>query len=235
MSAADLTQTYLNVTASLASAARDYGRDPASVHLLAVSKQQPVAAIEMLANAGQRDFGESYLQEALPKMASLAARNLCWHFIGQLQSNKTRPVAEHFHWVHTLDRLKIAIRLNEQRPHQALPLNVCLQVKLAEESGKGGVWPDEIPALAEAVRELPRLTLRGLMCIPPPADTHAAQLAQFQRMRQLFDELRARGVDLDTLSMGMSDDYAAAIAAGATFVRIGTALFGARQASAAAP
>jgi PLP dependent protein len=228
MFSADLNHNYLQIIASLASAARDCGRDPASIRLLVVSKQQPAGAIELLANAGQCDFGESYLQEALAKIASLNARNLTWHFIGQLQSNKTRPVAEHFQWVHTLDRVKIAARLNEQRPHYAPPLNVCLQVKLAEEAGKGGLWPEEVPALAKAVSELPHLKLRGLMCIPPPQDSYVAQLAQFQRMQQLRNELNTQGYALDTLSMGMSDDYTAAIAAGATLVRIGTALFGPR-------
>lgn len=213
----------------LAAAARACGRPEASVTLLAVSKQQSVDAIRAVAQAGQRDFGESYAQEALDKMAALRELDLCWHFIGQLQSNKTRPIAEHFQWVHTLDRDKIALRLNEQRPHFAPPLQVCIQVKLAEEAGKGGVWPDEVLALAEQMRRLPRLKLRGLMCIPPPTEGYAAQLAQFQRMTDLLQQLNASGLGLDTLSMGMSGDFAAAIAAGSTLVRIGTAIFGERH------
>jgi PLP dependent protein len=212
----------------LSIAAMACGRSPESVHLLAVSKQQPVAAIRALANTGQHDFGESYAQEAHDKMAALKDLLLCWHFIGQLQSNKTRPVAEHFHWVHTLDRDKIATRLNEQRPHFAQPLQVCIQVKLSEESGKGGVWPEQVAALAAHVQQLPRLKLRGLMCIPPPAEQYNDQLKQFRQLAELQRDLNASGQELDTLSMGMSGDYAAAIAAGSTLVRIGTAIFGER-------
>ena len=228
---ADLTKRLQQLNSSMAQAAVACGRDPQSVRLLAVSKQHSPAAIRALSDAGQRDFGESYLQEALPKMEVLRDLNLVWHFVGQLQSNKTRAVAEHFQWVHTLDRDKIATRLNEQRPHYATPLNICIQVKLAEESGKGGLWPDEVLPLAAHIRQLSRLKLRGLMCIPPPQQDHAAQLAQFTRMQALLNDLNAKGFALDTLSMGMSDDHVAAIAAGATIVRIGTALFGARTAS----
>jgi PLP dependent protein len=212
----------------LSIAARACGRSPESVQLLAVSKQQSVAAMRVLADAGQRDFGESYAQEALDKMTVLKDLPLRWHFIGQLQSNKTKPVAEHFQWVHTLDRDKIATRLNEQRPHYAPPLQVCIQVKLAEEPGKGGVWPEQVATLAAHVQQLPRLKLRGLMCIPPPAGQYDGQLNQFRRLAELQCELNASGLDLDTLSMGMSGDYAAAIAAGSTLVRIGTAIFGER-------
>jgi len=214
---------------SLQDAARMTGRDPSSVHLLAVSKQHPAAAIRALAQAGQRDFGENYLQEALPKLAELSDLNLTWHFIGQLQSNKTRAVAEHFQWVHTVDRDKIATRLNDQRPHYAPALQVCIQVKLAEEADKGGVWPDAVLPLAEHIRQLPRLKLRGLMCIPPPTDSTAEQLAHFTRLKTLFDTLNQQHLEMDTLSMGMSNDYPAAIQAGSTLVRIGTALFGERQ------
>lgn len=226
----DLTSRLRQLNSSMAQAAIASGRDPQSVRLLAVSKQQTPAAIRTLVGAGQREFGESYLQEALPKMEALRDLDLIWHFVGQLQSNKTRAVAEHFQWLHTLDRDRIATRLNDQRPHYATPLNVCIQVKLAEEAGKGGVWPDEALPLAEHIRQLPRLRLRGLMCIPTPRDDYAGQLAQFQRMQALLNELNAKDFALDTLSMGMSDDYAAAIAAGATIVRIGTALFGERTA-----
>jgi pyridoxal phosphate enzyme (YggS family) len=216
------------VRTQLSAAARACGRSPDSVHLLAVSKQHPATVIRALANAGQHDFGESYAQEALDKMAVLADLPLRWHFIGQLQSNKTRPVAEHFQWVHTLDRDKIATRLNEQRPHFAPPLQVCIQVKLAEEAGKGGLWPEQVATLAIQVRQLPRLQLRGLMCIPPPAGQYDEQLKSFRQLAELQRELNNNGFNLDTLSIGMSGDYAAAIAAGSTLVRIGTAIFGER-------
>jgi len=218
-----------SVLNSLHAAANACGRPANSIHLLAVSKQHSAAEIQELARAGQRDFGESYLQEALPKLAALAPLNLTWHFIGQLQSNKTRPVAEHFHWAHTVDREKIASRLNDQRPHYAPTLQVCIQVKLADEDGKGGVPPDQVLPLAQHIRQLPRLQLRGLMCIPAPSDDPATQLAQFLKLKQLLDSLNDAGMQLDTLSMGMSNDYPAAIKAGATIVRIGTALFGERK------
>lgn len=214
--------------AQIAAAAREHGREASGIRLLAVSKQHPVSAIRELAAAGQRDFGENYLREVLAKMQALADLDLTWHFIGQIQSNKTRSIAESFQWVHTLDRLKIAQRLNEQRPHYAPPLQVCIQVKLAKEAGKGGVWPDEVSPLAQTVARLPRLRLRGLMCIPPPAEDFAAQRAYFERMAQLLETLQSQGLELDTLSMGMSGDFQAAIAAGATIVRMGTAIFGER-------
>jgi PLP dependent protein len=217
------------VQEQLDAACRTCGRAPNSVTLLAVSKQQSVAAMRAIATVGQRDFGESYAQEALDKMNALTDLDLRWHFIGQLQSNKTRPIAERFHWVHTLDRDKIATRLHEQRPFNAPPLQVCIQVKLAEESGKGGVWSADVAALAAHIEKLPRLQLRGLMCIPPPARDAAEQLAQFQQLATLQQQLNAAGHSLDTLSMGMSGDFPAAIAAGATIVRIGTAVFGTRR------
>ncbi len=223
-------QSLTGVRNQLSQAAQACGRSPESVHLLAASKQQSVAAMRALATAGQRHFGESYAQEALAKMEALKDLNPCWHFIGQLQSNKTRPVAEHFQWVHTLDRDKHATRLNEQRPHAELPLQVCIQVKLADEAGKGGVWPDQVLELAQHIQQLPRLKLRGLMCIPPPSDDYPTQLAQFRRLHELLAQLNAAGLELDTLSMGMSGDFTAAIAAGATWVRIGTAIFGERHA-----
>lgn len=196
--------------------------------LVAISKSQPAEALRAVAELGQRDFGENYLQEALPKIQALADLDLVWHFTGQLQSNKTRAVAEHFAWVHTLDRDRIAVRLSEQRPHHAPLLNVCIQVRLEDEPGKGGVPPGELLALAARVRDLPKLKLRGLMCIPPPAETFDSQRAWFDRLARCRDELIAQGFDLDTLSMGMSADLEAAIAAGATWVRIGTAIFGER-------
>lgn len=199
------------------------------MRLLAISKSQPHEAIRALAELGQRDFGENYLQEALPKIAALSDLELTWHFTGQLQSNKTRPVAQHFDWVHTVDRERIAVRLNDQRPHYALPLNVCIQVRLVEEPGKGGVAPSELLPLAQRIRELPKLALRGLMCIPPPSSDFETQRARFEELARYQRELIAQGFELDTLSMGMSDDFEAAIAAGATWVRIGTAIFGPRS------
>jgi pyridoxal phosphate enzyme (YggS family) len=206
-----------------------YGRDPDSVRLIAVSKTWPAQAIRALAELGQQDFGENYVQEALPKLATLADLQLTWHFIGQLQANKTRDVAEHFHWVHTLDRERIAVRLSEQRGAHAPPLNVCIQVRLADEPGKGGISKTELAPLARRVLELPRLQLRGLMCIPPPREGFEAQRQSFEELAECARELRGRGIPLDTLSMGMSGDLEAAVAAGATCVRIGTAIFGERS------
>jgi pyridoxal phosphate enzyme (YggS family) len=201
--------------------------------LLVVSKQQTEIAVRDLALAGQIDFGESYLQEALSKIGALADLspdlNIVWHYIGQIQSNKTRPIAAHFQWAHTVDRLKIAERLSEQRPYEAPLLNVCIQVKLAEEPGKGGMSPDEALVLAPTIARLPRLCLRGLMCIPPPRERFDEQLAYFQQCAELLTSLNQQGLSLDTLSMGMSDDLEAAIAAGATILRVGTAIFGERS------
>jgi PLP dependent protein len=205
-----------------------YGRNANSVGLLAISKMQAAESIRAVAGAGQRDFGENYLQEALPKLAALADLPLTWHYVGQLQANKTRPIAEHFHWVHTLDRERIAVRLNEQRPHSAAPLNICIQVSLAEEPGKGGIRCEEVAPLARRIAELPRLKLRGLMCIPPPLEGFAEQRDMFAKLADCQRALIGEGFELDTLSMGMSADLEAAIAAGATWVRIGTAIFGAR-------
>jgi len=217
------------VRARIEAAARRAGRDAHSVRLLAVSKQQPIEAIEAAAEAGQLEFGENYVQEGVAKIEALRGRPLTWHFIGQLQSNKTREVAEHFQWVHTVDRERIATRLDAQRPHFAGPLEVLLQVRLGDEPTKGGVTPDDLPGLADAVGRLPRLRLRGLMCIPPPAADEAAQRAPFRRLRELLEELGRRGHALDVLSMGMSDDLESAVLEGATIVRIGTAIFGPRS------
>lgn len=203
-------------------------RSPTELCLIAVSKAQPAERLGELAEAGQRDFGESYVQEALPKLDALAGRGLVWHFIGPIQSNKTRPIAEHFDWVHSVDRLKIAERLSAQRPEGMPPLNVCLEVNISGETGKGGVAPADLPALAQAVAALPRLRLRGLMAIPAPSHDPVQQRAAFRRLRELLGQLRADALDLDVLSMGMSDDLEAAIAEGATHVRVGTALFGVR-------
>ena len=217
-----------SVLARIDSAARRAGRDPASVRLLAVSKQQPTAAIAAAAASGQREFGENYVQEGVAKIEALRDLPLTWHFIGQLQGNKTREIAERFQWVHTVDRERIAARLAAQRPHYAGPLEVLLQVKLDAEPGKGGVEPEALPRLAEIVGGLPRLRLRGLMCIPEPAADEAGQRRPFQQLRRLLEELNSRGHALDTLSMGMSADLESAVAEGATIVRVGTAVFGPR-------
>lgn len=217
------------VRARIARAAERAGRDPGSVRLLAVSKQQPAAMVRAAVTAGQAEFGENYVQEGIDKVAALAdVPGLAWHFIGQLQGNKTREVAECFDWVHTVDRERIASRLSAQRPRDAAPLQVLLQVRLADEPGKGGVTPTAAPALAMAVAALPRLQLRGLMCIPPPATDMAAQRQPFRQLRELLESLNAAGHALDTLSMGMSDDLEAAVLEGATIVRVGTAIFGRR-------
>ena len=213
----------------ISSAAQAAMRSVDSVTLLAVSKAQPANKVRAVAQLGVRDFGESYLQEALDKMEALRDLPLTWHFIGRLQANKTRPVAASFDWVHGVDRLKIAERLSEQRPFHAPPLNVCLQVNIAGEASKGGVTTAELPALATAVAALPRLKLRGLMCIPPDQDDPTRHW--FASTRRLLEALNAAGAKLDTLSMGMSGDFESAILEGATLVRVGTALFGSRPAA----
>jgi pyridoxal phosphate enzyme (YggS family) len=223
-----LTTRFEQTLTRISSAATSCGRNPEEIHLIAVSKMQPVSAIRALYECGQRAFAENYLQEALPKLEALKDLDVTWHFTGQLQANKTRSVAEHFAWVHALDRERIAIRLNDQRPHHAPPLQVCLQVRLGDEAGKGGVEPNDALALAREVIKLPRLRLRGLMCIPPPEETFAEQKAWFDQLAACQREIISAGIPLDTLSMGMSGDLEAAIVAGATCVRIGTALFGER-------
>lgn len=216
------------VRARIAAAAASAGRNADSVTLLAVAKGQPAELIRAAAAAGLTDIGESYLAEALAKMEALGDLPLTWHFIGRLQANKTRHVAERFAWAHGIDRVKTAERLSAQRPYHAPPLSVCIQVNLAGEATKGGVSAAEAPALAAAVAGLPRLRLRGLMCIPPEETDPTRQREWFARLRELHDRLNAGGLGLDTLSMGMSADFEAAIQEGATLVRIGTALFGER-------
>lgn len=216
------------VLARIDAACKAAGRQPESVHLLAVSKTWPEDCVRAAAAAGQRAFGENYAQEAAAKVTATSDLNLEWHFIGPLQSNKTRLVAERFNWVHSIDRLKLAERLSAQRSEQVPPLQVCVQVNVSGETSKCGCQPEEARALCQAVATLPGLHLRGLMAIPEPADDEAAQRAPFRRLRQLYDQLRAAGLPLDTLSMGMSHDLEAAIAEGATIVRIGTAIFGER-------
>lgn len=208
------------------------GRTPDDARLLAVSKTKPAAMVREAHRLGQRDFGENYVQEALDKQAELAdLDDIVWHFIGPLQSNKTREVAEHFAWLHSLDRDKIARRLDRQRPEGLAPLNVCLQVNVSGEASKSGVSLAELPALAEAVMALPRLRLRGLMAIPAPAETLAEQRVPFARLREALATLRERfpEAEFDTLSMGMSGDLEAAVLEGATLVRLGTAIFGERD------
>jgi len=203
------------------------GRAPHSATLLAVSKTRDSAEIAALADQGQRDFGENYLQEALDKMPALAQRGLIWHFIGPIQSNKTRDIAGHFDWVHTLDRAKIARRLNDQRPAHLPPLNVCIQVNVDGEASKSGVAPDQVASLAAGFADWPRLRLRGLMAIPRAGSADGNRGA-FQTLAMTLSQLRNTMPALDTLSMGMSADYTVAIEEGATLVRLGTALFGPR-------
>jgi PLP dependent protein len=217
------------VRSRIARAASGAGRSADSVTLLAVSKGQPAESIRAAASAGLADIGESYLAEALEKMDALGDLAVTWHFIGRLQANKTRHVAERFAWVHGLDRLKIAERLAAQRPFHAPALNVCIQVNLAGEESKGGVPAAEVPDLAAAIAALPRLALRGLMCIPPEETDPGRQREWFARLRTLRDSLNAGGLGLDTLSMGMSGDFEAAIEEGATIIRVGTAIFGNRR------
>ncbi|MCF5024164.1 YggS family pyridoxal phosphate-dependent enzyme [Pseudomonas lurida] len=214
------------VSQRIRAAADAVQRDASSIHLLAVSKTKPAQAVREAYAAGMRDFGENYLQEALGKQAELTDLPLSWHFIGPIQSNKTRAIAENFAWVHSVDRLKIAQRLSEQRPADLPPLNICIQVNVSGEASKSGCTPADLPALANAISALPRLKLRGLMAIPEPTEDLAAQDAAFATVRELQARLN---LPLDTLSMGMSHDLESAIAQGATWVRIGTALFGARD------
>jgi len=228
MTTDSLIERWTDTRSRIATAALRYDRAPETITLLAISKGQPAAAIRQIAEAGQRDFGENYVQEALAKIAELEALQLTWHFTGQAQGNKTRVIAENFAWVHTVDRERIAERLNAQRPSQLPPLNVCIQVRLEDESGKGGIEPEALSTLAGQVRDMSRLRLRGLMCIPPHRESFDAQLGFFRRMQQYLAQLNEQGCELDTLSMGMTADLEAAIAAGATCVRIGTAIFGAR-------
>ncbi len=212
-----------------------HGREPGSVKLLAVSKTKPPEMVRAAYEAGQIAFGENHLQDAESKLGALADLPIEWHFIGAVQSNKTRRIAESFAWVHGVDRAKIARRLSDQRPEEAVPLELCIQVNVSGEASKAGVSPEDAAALADAVAALPRVRLRGLMAIPAPAADLDAQRAPFRRLRELLERLNARGHALDTLSMGMSDDVEAAIAEGATLVRIGTAIVGARPAPARGP
>lgn len=228
-----IPQKLQELHARIAAAAQNAGRDPRQITLLAVSKTFGADAVIEAVRAGQTAFGENYLQEALDKIAAVRAAEpeflLEWHFIGPIQSNKTRPIAEHFDWVHSVEREKIAQRLSEQRPAHLPPLNVCLQINISGEASKSGATLEEAPALALAISSMPRLTLRGLMAIPEPVEGFEQQRAPFRQLRELFDGLKTQGLELDTLSIGMSSDMDAAIAEGATIVRVGTAIFGQRH------
>jgi PLP dependent protein len=224
----NLTANVNHVRSRINRAALAAGRDPATVTLVAVTKAKAAESVRAAATAGVTDFGENYLQEALAKMDELGVLPARWHFIGGLQSNKTRAVAERFDWVHSIDRLSVARRLSEQRPFHAPPLNLCIQVALVPEPTKRGIEPEDLPELAALTAELPRVRLRGLMCIPPPLPDVRSERQVFSRLRLLLQELNATGLKLDTLSMGMSADFESAIAEGATHVRVGTAIFGGR-------
>lgn len=227
-----IRQNLQAITATIVATAQESGRPPGAVQLLAVSKTFGPEAVLEAVEAGQRAFGENYLQEGLDKIHAVqeaGAPALAWHFIGPIQSNKTRPIAEHFAWVHTVEREKIAQRLSEQRPAGLPPLQICLQVNISGEASKSGVAPDEVAALAHKIAALPNLTLRGLMAIPEPAEQFEQQRAAFAQLRTIYEQLRADGLALDTLSMGMSADMRAAIFEGATIVRVGSAIFGARN------
>ncbi|WP_223460570.1 MULTISPECIES: YggS family pyridoxal phosphate-dependent enzyme [unclassified Pseudomonas] len=221
-----IADNILEVSSRINAATFAANRAENSVQLLAVSKTKPAQDLREAYAAGLRDFGENYLQEALGKQLELADLPLIWHFIGPIQSNKTRAIAEHFDWVHSVDRLKIAQRLSEQRPADLPPLNICIQINVSGEASKSGCTPADLPALANAISDLPRLKLRGLMAIPEPTEDRVAQDAAFAAVQSLQASLN---LPLDTLSMGMSHDLESAIAQGATWVRIGTALFGARD------
>lgn len=226
-----IRQNLEQVTSQIDSAAQKCGRDASGVQLLAVSKTKPIEAIAEAVAAGQTRFGENYVQEGVEKITHFRAHHpeLEWHFIGPIQSNKTRPVAEHFDWVHSVDRSKIAKRLSEQRPDSLPPLQVLIQVNTSGEESKSGTGFDDVKTLAAEIDAMPNLTLRGLMCIPQPEDDHQKQLAAFAPLSALFKEMQATWPAFDTLSMGMSGDMDAAIASGSTMVRIGTAIFGARD------
>lgn len=218
-----------DVRERILSACQRFGRNPEEITLLAVSKTHPVEAVREAAECGQRQFGENFVQEALAKMDATADLDLEWHFIGRLQSNKTRQVAARFQWVQSVDREKIARRLDDQRPHHAPPLDVCIQVSIGGETGKSGAEEARVRPLAKLITTLPKLRLRGLMAIPPPSDDFDEQCRHFRQLRKIRDNLQADGIALDTLSMGMTGDMEAAIAEGSTMLRIGTALFGPRH------
>ncbi len=219
------------VLARISEAARNCGRSPDEIRLLAVSKTRPASSVQEAARAGQKAFGENYVQEGVDKVREAGMPDLEWHFIGPLQSNKTRPVAEAFQWVHSVDRIKIAERLSLQRPDSLAPLQICLQVNISNEDTKSGAPVEDVAHLAQQIARLPRLRLRGLMTIPAPSAGFEQQRQPFRRLRELFEQLNREGLALDTLSMGMSNDIEAAVAEGATLLRVGTAIFGERNGS----
>lgn len=225
----NIAENLLKTRARIVAAEQKYDRPEGSVSLLAVSKTHAADTIRIAVAAGQHHFGENYLQEALEKIGVLPQTDLIWHFIGPVQTNKTRQLAENFHWVHCVDRFKVAKRLSESRPVHLAPLNICIQVNISGESTKSGVATEQVAELARQILPLPGLSLRGLMVIPAPQSGFELQRVAFRQTRLLIQELNATGMQLDTLSMGMSDDLEAAIAEGATMVRIGTAIFGSRQ------
>ena len=224
----DVATALTAVRARIGELERRYRRAPGSVALLAVSKTKPAEAVRAAIAAGQRAFGENHLQDAMTKVEALADDGVSWHFIGAVQSNKTRPIAAHFDWVHGIEREKIATRLSAQRPAGRGPIDVCIEVNVSGEDTKSGVAPEGVEPLARLVRDLPGLRLRGLMAIPRPAEDFETQRIPFRRLREILDDLNAKGLELDTLSMGMTGDLEAAIAEGATMVRVGTAIFGPR-------
>ena len=224
-----VTENFRKIQDLLAKAAVEAGRSPDAVRLLAASKTQSPETVLEAVSAGQRDFGENFAKEGVEKMAATGRDDLIWHFIGHIQSNKTRVIAENFAWVHTVDRLKIAERLSKQRPYYADELNICIEVNIDEEEGKSGVKANDALQLAQSIEALPRLRLRGLMCIPAIRESLYEQHEPFARTRELSERLAKSGIDLDTLSMGMTSDFVPAIHEGATIVRIGTALFGPRK------
>ena len=224
----ELSDRLQQVCLEIAEAERQFGREPGSVKLLAVSKTRAANDVLALARLGVSDFGENYVREARTKIGQLSGHSLTWHFIGPIQSNKTRQVAEHFDWVHSVDRIKVAHRLHAARPAHLTPLNICIQVNIDAESTKSGIDPDEVEQLAEQLVPLSRLNLRGLMALPAPMEDFAAQRRAFMKLRRLQERLNETGYRLDTLSMGTTNDMRAAIAEGATVIRIGTALFGPR-------
>jgi pyridoxal phosphate enzyme (YggS family) len=224
-----ITKNIITIRSQIAEAEEKYGREPGSVQLLAVSKTRPVEDIEVAFCENQRHFGENYLQDALPKIEAMTDPAIVWHFIGPIQSNKTRQIAENFDWVHGIERLKIAQRLNDQRDESISPLNVCIQVNTSGEESKSGVAPEQALELAKEIIQLPNLKLRGLMTIPAASTDFEQQRQPFRLLRELKGEITAQGIELDTLSMGMTNDMEAAIAEGSTMVRIGTAIFGQRN------
>jgi pyridoxal phosphate enzyme (YggS family) len=223
-----VTENFRNIQDLLAKAMAEAKRPPEALRLLAASKTQSAETVLQAISAGQRDFGENFAKEGIDKMAATGRDDLVWHFIGHIQSNKTRLIAKHFAWVHTVDRFKIAQRLSQQRPLDADPLNICIEVNIDAEEGKSGVAAEDTLQLARAIAELPKLRLRGLMCIPAVRDDPEQQREPFARLRKLAEHLADEGIETDTLSMGMTGDFVPAIQEGATIVRIGTALFGPR-------